>query len=296
MEINSSTLEKLFTGYKASFAKGFTGTASVWPKIAMKVTSTTRLETYAWLGQFPKMREWLGDRVVNMLLVKAMELKNKDFESTIAVPRNDIEDDQFGIYAPVMEEMGRGAAELPDELVFAVLAGGFTTLCYDGQMFFDTDHPVKKGADVVSVANTDGGNGAPWYLLDTSRAVRPFIYQERRAANLVSKTNETDDNVFWRKEYIYGVDSRGAAGYGFWQLAWGSKQPLDSARFAAAMAAMQGYRGDEDRLLGIRPTVLVVGPDNELAARKLIKATTLENGESNPWKDAVELIVSPWVA
>lgn len=54
------------------------------------------------------------------------------------------------------------------------------------------------------------------------RPVKPLIYQQRKKAKFVSKTNETDDNVFMSKKFIYGADSRGNAGFGFWQMAYGS--------------------------------------------------------------------------
>ena len=61
-----------------------------------------------------------------------------------------------------------------------------------------------------------------WFLLCTKRPVKPLIYQQRKKAKFVSKTNETDDNVFMSKKFIYGADSRGNAGFGFWQMAYGS--------------------------------------------------------------------------
>ena len=35
-----------------------------------------------------------------------------------------------------------------------------------------------------------------------------------------ARPNETDDNVFMKKTFLYGVDSRGNAGFGFWQMAY----------------------------------------------------------------------------
>lgn len=59
-------------------------------------------------------------------------------------------------------------------------------------------------------------------LRGATRPVKPLIYQQRKKAKFVSKTNETDDNVFMSKKFIYGADSRGNAGFGFWQMAYGS--------------------------------------------------------------------------
>jgi len=69
--------------------------------------------------------------------------------------------------------------------VFAVLASGFTTSDYDGVPFFATTHPAINAANVsVNVSNFGGGAGTPWFLMDTSRAVRPIIFQERESYEL----------------------------------------------------------------------------------------------------------------
>jgi phage major head subunit gpT-like protein len=59
-------------------------------------------------------------------------------------------------------------------------------------------------------------------LLDTTKPIKPLIFQQRKKPQIVAKNKATDDNVFFQKEYIYGVDSRDNAGYGLWQLAFGS--------------------------------------------------------------------------
>lgn len=77
-------------------------------------------------------------------------------------------------------EMGQATRRHPEELIFGLLASGFAANCYDGQFFFDTDHPVSDAdGNTVSLSNFQGGAGSAWYLLDTSREVRPIIWQER---------------------------------------------------------------------------------------------------------------------
>lgn len=66
-----------------------------------------------------------------------------------------------------------------------------------------------------------------WFLLCTSKMIKPFIFQNRRKATLVAKTDPADDNVFFDNEYIYGVDARCNAGFGLWQLAFGSDGTTD---------------------------------------------------------------------
>ena len=160
MIVNESSLNTLFIGFKTAFDAAFAGAQTAYKEIAMVVPSSTREELYGWLGQFPQLREWLGDRVIHNLSAHSWTIVNRKFESTIAVYRESIEDDRYGVFAPMFREMGKAAAELPDELTFALLASGFTNLCYDGQNFFDTDHPVRTGASsYVSVGNYQAGAG-----------------------------------------------------------------------------------------------------------------------------------------
>lgn len=297
MIITRQSLTTLNTGFKANFQQGFAGVAPMWERVATRVPSATAAEEYAWLGAFPGMREWIGERQIKNLSQHGYTIKNRRFEMTVSVPKTAIDDDQFGIYSPMMAEMGRSAAEHPDTLVFGMLKAGFTANCYDGQYFFDTDHPVV-GADGVerSVSNLQAGAGAPWFLLDTRRALKPIIYQERKKAQFVAKDDPSDDRVFMKDDFVYGADSRGNVGFGFWQMAFGSKATLDETNLQAAYTAMTSLKGDEDRPLGILPNLLVVHPSLKFKADELLKAQLKNGGASNIMAGLVESMSVPWLA
>ncbi len=297
MIINKANLAILHTGFKAAFANAFASAPIDYDQLVLEVKSGTAIETYGWLGATTRFREWIGDRVVQNLGLHEYSIKNKSFENTVGVPREAIEDDQYGVYSPLMAQLGQDAKEHPAELVYALLAGGFTGKCYDGQYFFDTDHPVLgANGQETSVSNFQGGAGTAWYLLDTTRMIRPLILQKRKPYNFVAKTAETDDNVFDRKEYVWGVDARLNVGYGLWQLAYASKQTLDATNFGAAYAAMQGLKGDHGRPLGIRPKLLVVPPSLREKALEVVKAERNAAGATNINRDVVDVLVTPWLA
>lgn len=309
MLINAHNLSVLFQGFNASFTRGVTQAPSHYKDIAMVVPSTTRETTYGWLGQFPKMREWLGSRIVRNLAAHSYTVRNRKFEDTVAVQRDDVSDDQYGIYGPMFEEMGKAAAEHPDDLVFALLAAGFTEACYDGQYFFDTDHPViGSDGQPASVSNMQAGSGPAWFLMDTSRAIKPLLFQKREDYVLTSLDRETDENVFMRDEYLYGVRARANAGFGLWQLAFASKADLTAANYEAARKAMQEFRGDEGRPLGIKPNVLVVPPALEGDAMRLLnngtRVESVDDGGggtvpvaiANEWAGTAKPIISSWLA
>lgn len=134
-----------------------------------------------------------------------------------------------------------------------------------------------------------------WFLLDTSRPIRPFIYQQRVPPQFQHLTQDSDERVFMRDSYTYGVRARENAGFGLWQLAFASTAPLTSDYYAEARAAMTTIRGDEGRLLGVKATTLVVPPSLELAGRTLLKSALI-NASTNPWADSSKLIISPWLA
>lgn len=299
MIINKGNLTALFVAFKAAFAEGLGGAPSQYQRIATVVPSTTGAEEYGWLGSFPKLREWIGDRVINALRQHGYSIKNKSFELTVGVPRTALDDDQYGVYSPMMKELGLSTGEHPDELVFNLLKNGPSTLCYDGQYFFDTDHPVLDAAGKPqSQSNWDNnsGSGTPWYLLCTKRALKPIIFQDRQKPKFVAKTEATDDNVFDRDEYVYGVDMRCNVGFGFWQMAYGSRKTLDETNLIAAWTAFCERKGDFERALGLKPDLLVVPPSLEIAARKLVNATTLANGADNVMKGLVEVVSDPRLA
>ena len=212
---------------------------------------------------------------------------------TIGVARDDIEDDTYGTYSPLFQELGRAAAVHPTELIYAALKVGFTTPCFDGQYFFDTDHPDEAGN---SHSNTGGGSGAAWALCDLTRVVKPILFQRRIPYELQSLTNMDDEQAFMLDLYRYGVRGRCVAGYGLWQLAYGSKQDLTEANYATARQTLLEMKGDQGRLMGVMPTHLIVPPSLEKKAREILVAERTTGGETNVWQGSATLHVTPWMA
>ena len=301
MILNQANLQLLTTGFKASFREGLGMVTPMWDKVATMVPSSTAAEHYAWLGQFPRLREWIGDRVVKSITNHDYTIRNKDFEVTVGVPRNAIEDDQFGVYSPMMTEMGSAATTHPDEIIFAALKNGFSSPCYDGQNFFDTDHPIGLPGAQTTVSNMQPGPGPAWFLLDTKRSLKPLIYQRRKPYDFVAKFDpRLSDHVFFNKEFVYGVDGRLNAGFGFWQLAAGSMAALTPANFQDLYTGMTLLKSDEGRPLGIKPNVIVHGNGLQWQVKALIDTQFVAapgGGDpvSNIFYKIVDTLQVPWL-
>jgi len=141
-------------------------------RFARRVSSDNASELYAWLDELDELREWIGPRQVQNLSARVQELENKLYESTIGIKRTHVEDDRLGIYTPRVEMLGASAAMWPEKLVVDALKAGGSTLCYDGQYFFDTDHPVDP----------DNAGSATQSNLHTSTALSGDNYATKRAA------------------------------------------------------------------------------------------------------------------
>lgn len=297
MLVNAQNLTAVFINLKTIFNKAFEAAPSQWQETTMLVPSGSSQNDYAWLSRFPRMRKWLGDKVIKSLAAFKYTIVNDDWETTVEVDRNDIEDDQIGIYAPMAQEAGFSSKQLPDEIDADLKNGAFAGTCYDGQYFYDTDHPVagasvsNKGTAALSAATTAAAaasygaartaimsitddEGRPlalipdvlevppaleatarlicesdkltdqspnpykgtarvlvnprltsstaWFLHVTNRPLKPFVFQRRKAPVFVSQTDMNADNVFMRKNYLFGAEARCAGGYGLWQMSYGS--------------------------------------------------------------------------
>lgn len=298
MLVNAANITNLGVGFNAAFRQGLTSVQNPdFSRIATVVPSTTAKEQYGWLGGWPEIREWLGDRQAKQMEVFDYTLKNRDFEATISVKRNDLADDNLGLYAPLFQTLGNRTANFPNKMVFQCVHDGRTSLCFDGQPFFDTDHPVTNSDGVTATrSNWGGGGGTVWYLLVTGMPLKPFLYQERQAFQFVALDKPDDDAAFKRKEFLYGVDGRANAGYGFWQLAYASGQDLTADNVLAAIASMAANLVDaEGEPLGLSPDLLMVPATLRADGTKAVKNMLATGGESNTAYGVVDLMVSSWL-
>lgn len=137
--VNPITLER---GLKAAFIKAFNNAenpSDVMPFI-LETTSDGADEKYGWLGQAPSMSEWVDERKLKSLNSFNYSLVNKDYEATLSVERNAIEDDRLGAVQVRINDLAVKAKVYPRKLFIDALIAGTTALCYDGQPFFSASH------------------------------------------------------------------------------------------------------------------------------------------------------------
>lgn len=293
--LTPANLRELQKGFNAAFQRGIDAVQATYSLIAMTVSSQTNAENYGWMKDLPGMREWVGQRVIHNLESTGATLENKHWEHTIGVDENDIEDDLLGQYGLKFSQQGEIVARHPDDLVWGLLRKGFTVPGFDGQPYFDADHAgFDRDGKEASWSNLQAGGDAPWFLMDLSRAfMKPLVFQMRKAPRFVYKTRPEDDNVFFDRQLVFGADARYNAGFGFHQLAYGSKAALSAENYQAGRVALAQQFRPDGAPLAVRATHLVVGPSNEAAALELLQAERNAAGATNIFRGTTQLVVSP---
>lgn len=111
-----------------------------YPRLSMPFTSDQEGETYKWLGMSPAMREWIGGRHAKGFRENGITIQNKHFEATMEVLVREMRRDKTGQVMVRIQEMADRANAHWASLLSTLIVNGPTTVCYDGQFFFDDDH------------------------------------------------------------------------------------------------------------------------------------------------------------
>lgn len=93
----------------------------------------------------------------------------------------------------------------------SALPGGGTNLMYNTV-------PANRRHIVPALA----GLGEGWAAFDLSKVLKPFALMIVKGVDFVALDRPDDWNVFNKKEFLYGIDSIDNAGYGLWELGFGS--------------------------------------------------------------------------
>ncbi len=137
----------LLPGLRAEFAQAYRSEldTSVAERLATVISTTMPVQKYAWLGAVPPMREFLDERRPSGLSSSTVSIEDKTFESTIAVERKAVEDDQLELIRLRVRDLAFRVAAHRQQIVVQALSDGFNSLGYDGAALFSAAHPVGGG-------------------------------------------------------------------------------------------------------------------------------------------------------
>lgn len=125
-------------------------------------------------------------------------------------------------------ENGEKLGLIPSLLMCGAYLDTVARTILEAQFFSPQSYTGMPGTNVGNVenvlrntskllTNVDLSSAAAWYLFDTTRPMKPFLWQLREAPLWVQRIREDDPVVFNTHQYVFGVESRGAPA---WNLPW----------------------------------------------------------------------------
>jgi len=288
MTITASNLDALFKTFQTKFNEAQTAAQTrafpddlIPEDIAMTFVTGGSATQHSWIEQIHGIHEWVGDRVLNNAKLGKLTVINRDFENTVQVGRNEIEDDQYGAYAPLIAMLGSDAEALWKKLAMEAIIGNGEWA--DGNPFFCSGRVMGKTtftnavttalgkdaleaaiaamrgwtlhggepgevrpdvllvgptleatakqlceADLVASGGTTVSNVSPakalkvrvsqrlvgdhaneWYVCGDKNGVKAVGVQKRKLPELTRVDSPTDENVFMKNTFLYGVHARG---------------------------------------------------------------------------------------
>ncbi len=159
MTITAPNLDALFQSFQTRFNEAQAAArARAFPNdllpedIAVVFNAGGSATQHSWIEQLHGIHEWVGERVLNNARLGRLTVVNRDFENTVSVSRNDIEDDQYGVYAPLVGMMGADVENLWKKLAIEALTGNGNWA--DGNPFFCSERIMgeSKFTNAVTTA------------------------------------------------------------------------------------------------------------------------------------------------
>lgn len=161
--IKPASLRALDVTVRTSFMDAY-GSPAYTPRytaLAAIIASGSAANLYPSVVDAATVREWVGERVVNPLVLEGASVANQKFELTYGVQRDALDDDQTGAVAMLMSRVRSGGGKFArhkDKLVFNVLKNNGT--CLDGSALFGGSHAVNPKDAAAGTFDNDIGSTA----------------------------------------------------------------------------------------------------------------------------------------
>jgi len=170
-------------GVRTGFLKGARMFVSQRGAFVQETASSGASENYTDIGAVPMPIEYVDMPQAKGIHEVNIEIANKDYEITLSVSHNAINDDRAGSLDVKARQAGQNFEIHKDKICFQALNGGDAALfglCYDGQNFFSASH-IDPSAEYQTAQNN---------LFDLSLSIDNFETVWVAGQNLKDGTGE----------------------------------------------------------------------------------------------------------
>lgn len=177
-------IEAAYVGYRRDFQDKLASGMPLYERLFTVVDDDREVNTQIWLNRSPKMRKWTGEKQLHKARAESHTISTEKYEASELVPKHDVINDRFGLYASYIAGLASSYDNALDELAFSMLlagiAGSSLGVTYDGQNLIDTDH-VMRSADAGVSAQQQSN------FVDGALSQNVFVTALQRFADMVDE-------------------------------------------------------------------------------------------------------------
>lgn len=181
---DGSKIEAAYIGFRRDFQGRLMKAAPLYDRLFTIVDTDNMVDTQLWINSSPKMRRWVGEKVLHKARAESHPITTEPYEASALVPKHDVINDRFGLYADYVAGMADSYEDALDELAFSMLlagiAGSSLGTTYDGQNLIDTDHTMRS-ADSGVLAQQQSN------FVDGALSQSVFVSALQRFADMVNE-------------------------------------------------------------------------------------------------------------
>jgi phage major head subunit gpT-like protein len=160
MILTQTNLDALRVNLSDIFQTAFSTFDRQLEDLVVEIPSKGKGNTYGFIAQQLKLRKWIGPRMAQSLQEHAFFLGNDNFEGTVEITLDEIEEDSLGMYTSVsMPQLGVAAALHPEDLLVELINSPSIARAktFDGKALFANDHPDFSGVGSGTFDNLRSG-------------------------------------------------------------------------------------------------------------------------------------------
>lgn len=155
MALRQNELLRYETGFNKAFAEGAedVGRSTLWGQLARvptRIPSSKGVEDYRWLSNVPEFTEWVGERKIDSLKDYHYFIQNENFQASVQISEDDLDDDSFGLYASQVKALPSGVETKWGKLVHKLLASGKSAKAFDDVAFFSAATGDRKFSNLLT--------------------------------------------------------------------------------------------------------------------------------------------------
>lgn len=151
--ITAAILSAINQSFQTKFNQARNNAPAYYRKLCMECPSTAGENIYSWLASLPQIGKKTSEYIRKRLQLLGYRLTNETFGGIIEVPREAIEDDQYGNFGPTASLWGQRSAQVPDLELITLLVNSFSATKgkdYTGSAFFAANKKAHSKATAFS--------------------------------------------------------------------------------------------------------------------------------------------------